>query len=77
MWVSAKILMSHVFPGVNEARFKLITDLNKYQTFLEVAAEHISLVNLRILPAIRLDNSQTDDIISLLEEEVRKILNYF
>ncbi|XP_025090861.1 uncharacterized protein LOC112562078 [Pomacea canaliculata] len=59
--------------AVNEARFKLITDLSKYQTLLEVATESISLVNLRILPAIRLDNSQTDDIISLLEEEINAL----
>ncbi|XP_025091675.1 uncharacterized protein LOC112562576 [Pomacea canaliculata] len=49
---------------------ELIKELNTYQTLIGVAAERLSLINQRTLPALTLDNSQTDAAISLLVEMI-------
>ncbi|XP_025089670.1 uncharacterized protein LOC112561403 isoform X2 [Pomacea canaliculata] len=52
---------------------ELYTNLDIYETLIQVAAERLNLINQRELPAVRLDISQTDASITLLDQEVNTL----
>ncbi|XP_025089665.1 nucleoporin NSP1-like [Pomacea canaliculata] len=64
---------SEAVRAVVNKKTELYKDLDIYETLIQVAAERLNLINQRTLPAIRLDNSQTDASISILDQEINAL----